>query len=424
MVKNKNTGHWYIGKQGNPKKVIGVNYFTTSTSKSDIAKWFQKSFSRDSLELDKWSIRILFQGEDYEEVEELLIDTMGLHHPDNNPLSLNFGNAGESWSRRGTVTVFDNVLGDTDSISQEEYHRRKELNEVIPVLAHPETQTKRQSTCIENHGVAHALQSPKIQTKRQATCIERFGVPNPAQSPEIQAKMQKTCIENLGVDNPSKSEEIKRKKEITCMKNHGVPHSTQSPEVQAKSRETCMKNHGVPYSTQSPAVQAKSRETCMKNLGVEYPSQSPEVQAKYRETCMKIYGVSCSLQSPEIQAKSRETCMKNHGVKHFSELMGTDVIAFIGLEDKIKIVGRFSSIRNGARTINLSGLSPICNSIRTNGMKGAGLFDLQENIFVIKRMGLAKLPSAKYPNLYRVHWITLEEFIEKYPNMDIPEITI
>jgi hypothetical protein len=39
-------------------------------------------------------------------------------------------------------------------------------------------------------------------------------------------------------------------------------------------------------------------------------------------------------------------------------------------------------------------------------------------------MGLAKLPSAKYPNLYRVHWITLEEFIEKYPNMDIPEITI
>lgn len=90
MVRNKNTEHWYIGRQCDSNKIIGINYFTSSKAKREIAKWFQESFCENSLTLNSWEIIILYQGEQYKDYEERWIDLFGLHHPIDNPLSLNF----------------------------------------------------------------------------------------------------------------------------------------------------------------------------------------------------------------------------------------------------------------------------------------------------------------------------------------------
>ncbi len=57
MVIHKVTGHWYIGRQKNPKEIIGVNYFTGS--KANTSLWFRDSFSRKSETKSDWVIHIL-----------------------------------------------------------------------------------------------------------------------------------------------------------------------------------------------------------------------------------------------------------------------------------------------------------------------------------------------------------------------------
>lgn len=103
-VVHKVTGHWYIGRQKNPKEIIGVNYFTGS--KANTSLWFRDSFSRKSETKSDWIIHILYQGVDYKEVEDCEIIKHGLHHPIDNPLSLNFHNCGKNFA-----TSSSNSLG-------------------------------------------------------------------------------------------------------------------------------------------------------------------------------------------------------------------------------------------------------------------------------------------------------------------------
>lgn len=463
MVKNKKTGHWYIGKQANPRKVIGLSYFTTSVSKHPMAKWFQGSFASGSEELNDWDVEILFQGEDYEEAEEVLIELMGLYHPENNPLSLNFGNTGGSFSRHGTVTVYDYILGSTVAIPQEEYYLRKQNGEVISAMEHPETiakyqdscmenlgvthpllsvevQAKSKKTCLMNFGVPHSMQSPEVKYKAQSTCMENFGVSYPMQSPEVQAKSKETCIKNYGVDSPLKSPEIQDKFKETLMINYGVSNPSQSPEIQAKKAETCMENYGVDNPFKSLEIQDKVKETLMNNYGVTHPSHSPEIRAKAQATCLDKYGHKYSLHSPEIHAKVLETWMENYGVSHPSKspvvkaktkatclerynvehpgcLNGVSVVAFIIIDNEIILISKFNNQLQALKKTNIYN-SSIGKSCANPLQYSAGIFDLCTNSFYAKtkQFNGHKLPSEKYPTYHRVYWMSLKDFNERYPD--------
>ena len=452
MVKNKKTGHWYIGKQGNIRKVIGHNYFTTSVSKHPVAQLFQKSFARDSEELNDWDIKILFQGDDYEEAEEILIELMGLYHPENNPLSLNFGNAGMGFSRHGTVTVYDYTLGSTVSIPQEEYYLRKQNGGVISAMEHPETMAKYQETCMENLGVTHPLLSVEVQAKSKKTCLMNFGVPHSMQSPEVQAKSKETCLEKYGVDNPFKSLDVQEKIKETNMKNFGVSNASQSPEVQAKRKETCLENYGVdnpfksleiqakvketnmnnlgvPYAMQSLEVQAKSRTSNIEHFGVPYAIQSPEVQAKRKETCLEKYGVEHSLQSKEVRDKGVQTLIEKYGVINTGQLRRISVVAYIENGDYIQAIGVFESYTQAGEKLSLD-ITHISNCARkVRGVKSTGIYNKETNSIVphneFKLLGIGnknKLPSEAHPNLYRVKWMRLEDFQQTHPTVPLPSM--
>ena len=221
------------------------------------------------------------------------------------------------------------------------------------------------------------MQSPEVQAKAQDTCVKNLGVPHPAQSPEILAKMQKTCIERLGCANPF----------------------------------------------QSPEVKLKSKATMLENYGVEHSSLSPEIQAKKIATCMEIYGFPCALQAPEVKEKTKATLMELYGVEHISHLSRVAVVAFILLGDITYVRGKYISIVEASKNSSMSP-SIINQAIKRPEVRNAGLFSTELNSFVKKRINVKKLPTEEYPNLYRVHWMRLEEFIQKYPEVEIPEITI
>lgn len=311
------------------------------------------SFARGSNELENWDIVILYQGKDYLEVECELIQENGLHHPIENPLSLNFHNK-HNFAVNGMVSVYDNILCQTDSITQEEYYIRKENNEVVFAAIKFQDLDKKEKTCLEKYGVYHPMKSPELLMQREATCIDRYGYPNPMQNPELQKKTQETCLSKYGVLNPSQSPEIHAKKELTSMKNNNA----------------------------------------------RYPSQSPE-----------------------ILKKMQDTLMKRRGVTNPGQLHAIPVVAFIKLSDGIQVINRFNTILAASKFTNVF-TALMHHSLNEPNVRSAGLFLTSLNNYIKKNLGSLKLPSPKYPNLYRVYWMKLDEFIEIYPDIKLPEITM
>lgn len=101
LVYNIRTNHFYVGKQSNPKKIIGVNYFTSSSSKHINALWFRSEFNKSNALQTDWQCDILYTGADFDKQEMIEIMHRGLYHPVENPLSLNYHVRNQQFSTFG-----------------------------------------------------------------------------------------------------------------------------------------------------------------------------------------------------------------------------------------------------------------------------------------------------------------------------------
>ena len=93
-----------------------------------------------------------------------------------------------------------------------------------------------------------------------------------------QSKRENTCLLNHGVKTPLQSEKIKKKLKETNLKIYGVECSMQNEQVKQKCRETTLKNHGVEHSLSSKEVREKGKITMIAKYGVEHPMLSDAVR--------------------------------------------------------------------------------------------------------------------------------------------------
>lgn len=174
--------------------------------------------------------------------------------------------------------------------------------------------TKKQETCMKNHGVKRPLQSPTIMKKLQQTVTDTHGegITNVFQSSEIKEKIKKVNIDNHGVVHNSQREDVKQKlrdkinsrsdeeKQDILQKSHttsllkyGENSYAKTDESKQRSIRRNMKKFGVPnqlqYYSKLPKSKQKTQDTNFKKYGVRHPMQNATIADKASKKSLRYY---------------------------------------------------------------------------------------------------------------------------------------
>lgn len=125
----------------------------------------------------------------------------------------------------------------------------------------PETERKRQETCLKVYGFRTASQHEEVKAKAKATFHEHVE--------EIKAKVIKYNNEHYGVDWYFQSNDFKEKRLAYNMEHYGGPAPICSAEIQAKIQATSFEKYGTYFPSQTQEVKDKVAYTSYQKWGVK-----------------------------------------------------------------------------------------------------------------------------------------------------------
>ena len=181
------------------------------------------------------------------------------------------------------------------------------------------TFSKKFRYLIENGGPYCTLCCKKnSDTKKQETCMKNHGVERPLQSPSIMKKLQQTVTKTHGegITNVFQSSKIKENIKKVNIDNHGVEHNSQREDVKQKQRDTINSRS----DEKKQDILKKSRATSTIKFGKDSYAKTDESKQRSIRRNMRLFGVPNQLQYYskllKSKQKTQDTNFKKYGVRH------------------------------------------------------------------------------------------------------------
>ncbi len=185
----------------------------------------------------------------------------------------------------------------------------------------PDTQRKKQATCLANHGVAYPQQSASVRKKSIKTYVKTLGVDNPSRSPVVKRKRTKTMKERFGVRNAFSSDDIRCKIRATLLERYGVEHPMHSPEIVEKLVQHVTAKYGAPGFA-SPELMKRADITTKRRHGYGLHEHTEEREEARNATSLARYGFKHYTQSPAFKDHLKSVLLEKYGVDSIAEIPG------------------------------------------------------------------------------------------------------
>jgi hypothetical protein len=146
----------------------------------------------------------------------------------------------------------------------------------------------------------HATQ-PNGKTVLQNSIQQKYNVDNISQIASVKLKKQSTCLENFGVAWPMQSSIVRAKSIGTALTKYGYDNVSKSPVIIEKIKQTHLDRYGSFYM-QTTEGKELLKSICQEKHGVDWYFSSTEFKQKLETRCLELYGVTNPFFSPVVQS--------------------------------------------------------------------------------------------------------------------------